>query len=74
MLYLLSCISAGIILSSINKIFDLDLLIFKHNMSISVLIGISIIAYRILIRMIISYEQERISIQDSSNKSDKRNL
>ena len=74
LLYLLSCISAGIVLSTINKLFNLDLLIFKHNMSISVLIGISIIAYRILIRMIISYEQERISIQDSSNKSDKRNL
>ena len=74
--YLAASIFSGAVICLINKLFKLDLLSIKHNMSIALFIGIALIAYRIIIRTLLIYDTDRLLEEKNSkgNKTDKRNL
>lgn len=60
LLYFLSSIFSGLLVCIINNMFHLHLLTFKHNMSISALIGIALISYRLAIKILLNYDTEQV--------------
>ena len=76
LLYFLSSIFSGLLVCIINNMFHLHLLTFKHNMSISALIGIALISYRLAIKILLNYDTEQVWKQKAQEAKDenKRNL
>ena len=75
-IYFIACILSGFVVCLINMSFKLNLLLFKHNMSICALIAFTIISYRVIIKILLNYDASIMS-KDNKNentKSDKRNL
>lgn len=76
LVYFLGCMCSTVILSTLNSIFKLGLLGFKHNLAVALLISVCIISYRVAIRLILSYEGDRMKVEGSNAtiNGDKRNL
>ena len=76
LVYFLGCMCSTVILSTLNSIFKLELLGFKHNLAVALLISVCIISYRVAIRLILSYEGDRMKVEGSNAtiNGDKRNL
>ena len=76
LVYFFGCMCSTVILSTLNSIFKLGLLGFKHNLAVALLISVCIISYRVAIRLILSYEGDRMKVEGSNAtiSGDKRNL
>lgn len=76
LVYFFGCMCSTVILSTLNSIFKLELLGFKHNLAVALLISVCIISYRVAIRLILSYEGDRMKVEGSNAtiSGDKRNL
>ena len=76
LVYFFGCMCSTVILSTLNSIFKLGLLGFKHNLAVALLISVCIISYRVAIRLILSYEGDRMKVEGSNAtiNGDKRNL
>lgn len=76
LVYFFGCMCSTVILSTLNSIFKLELLGFKHNLAVALLISVCIISYRVAIRLILSYEGDRMKVEESNAtiSGDKRNL
>ena len=76
LIYFFGCMCSTVILSTLNSIFKLELLGFKHNLAVALLISVCIISYRVAIRLILSYEGDRMKVEGSNAtiSGDKRNL
>ena len=76
LVYFFGCMCSTVILSTLNSIFKLRLLGFKHNLAVALLISVCIISYRVAIRLILSYEGDRMKVEGSNAtiNGDKRNL
>ena len=76
LVYFFGCMCSTVILSTLNSIFRLGLLGFKHNLAVALLISVCIISYRVAIRLILSYEGDRMKVEGSNAtiNGDKRNL
>ena len=76
LVYFFGCMCSTVILSTLNSIFKLGLLGFKHNLAVALLISVCIISYRVAIRLILSYEGDRMKVEGSNVtiSGDKRNL
>ena len=76
LVYFFGCMCSTVILSALNSIFKLELLGFKHNLAVALLISVCIISYRVAIRLILSYEGDRMKVEGSNAtiSGDKRNL
>ena len=76
LVYFFGCMCSTVILSTLNSIFKLGLLGFKHNLAVALLISVCIISYRVAIRLILSYEGDRMKVEgpNATISGDKRNL
>ena len=76
LVYFFGCMCSTVILSTLNSIFKLGLLGFKHNLAVALLISVCIISYRVAIRLILSYEGDRMKVEgpNAAISGDKRNL
>ena len=70
LLYVLICIGACVSTTLIGNLFNLNILNVKHNIITSLIMAIGIISYRIIIRLILNYE----NTQNKSNEEKEKKL